>query len=98
MIDATTRSGLADRPRPIWRGSGVGLAATLCAHCTRAPSFDILGSYFPAWLVCLAIAVLLTVLTRALLLRFEIPLAVPVVAYPSLTALFTFAIWLACFR
>jgi hypothetical protein len=65
---------------------------------TRAPSFDVLGSFFPAWLACLALAVLLTAAARWLLLRLRVPLALPVLTYPSLTALFTFALWLSFFR
>lgn len=65
---------------------------------TRAPSFDILGSFFPAWLVCLALALLFTVAVRWLLLRLRIVIALPTLTYPSLTALFTFALWLAFFR
>ncbi|MGA3202663.1 MAG: YtcA family lipoprotein, partial [Bryobacteraceae bacterium] len=45
---------------------------------TRAPSFDILGSFFPAWLVCLAVAVLLTIAVRWLLMRVGIVLWLPV--------------------
>lgn len=65
---------------------------------TRAPSFDILGSFFPAWLVCLALALLLTIATRWLLARVQIELTLPIVTYPSLTALFTLSLWLALFR
>jgi hypothetical protein len=65
---------------------------------TRAPSFDILGSFFPAWLACLAAGLLLTVATRWLLLRLRIVIALPVLTYPSLTALFTLALWLIFFR
>ena len=65
---------------------------------TRAPSFDILGSFFPAWLACLALAVLLTIATRWLLTRVQIELTLPIVTYPSLTALFTLSLWLALFR
>jgi len=64
----------------------------------RAPSFDILGSFFPAWLVCLAIALLLTIGTRWLLTRVSIVLSLPILTYPSLTALFTLSLWLAFFR
>ena len=64
----------------------------------RAPSFDILGSFFPAWLVCLAIALLLTIGTRWLLSRVSIVLSLPILTYPSLTALFTLSLWLAFFR
>jgi hypothetical protein len=77
---------------------GFVLPCSLLAGCARAPSFDILGSYFPAWLVCMTLAVLLTVLVRSLLLRLRIPVAVPIVVYPSLAAVFTFALWLVLFR
>ena len=65
---------------------------------TRAPSFDVLGSFFPAWLACLAIAVLFTMTARYLLLRLQVELARPILTYPSLTALLTFALWLGFFR
>ena len=77
---------------------GLAIAAFLLTSCGRAPSFDILGSFFPAWLVCLALGLLLTVAARWLLLRLHIVIALPVLAYPSLTALFTFGLWLAFFR
>jgi NhaP-type Na+/H+ or K+/H+ antiporter len=76
----------------------LALAAFILTSCGRAPSFDILGSFFPAWLVCLALGLLLTVAARWLLLRLHIVIALPVLTYPSLTALFTFALWLAFFR
>ena len=70
------------------------LAPLLLASCSRAPSFDILGSYFPAWLICLALGVVLTVVVRWLLLRLQIEFVLPIVVYPSLTALFAFGMWL----
>ncbi len=66
--------------------------------CERAPSFDVLGSFFPAWLACLALALLLTAATRWLLSRLGIVIAVPILTYPSMVAMFTFALWLAFFR
>jgi hypothetical protein len=69
----------------------------LLTGCGRAPSFDVVGSFFPAWLFCLAIAIVLTVLARWLLLRFGIVLAPPILIYPSLTAMFGFAVWLIFF-
>jgi fructose-specific phosphotransferase system IIC component len=77
---------------------GLVLASLLLASCTRAPSFDVLGSFFPAWLVCLIVAILLTVLARWLFLRLRLALAPPILIYPSLTALFAFALWLIFFR
>lgn len=73
-------------------------AALPFASCARAPSFDILGSFFPAWLVCLTLAVLLTALARWLLLRLRIAVAFPILVYPGLTAFFTFALWLIFFH
>ena len=70
------------------------LAPLLLASCSRAPSFDILGSYFPAWLICLALGVVLTAVIRWLLLRLQIEFVFPIVVYPSLTALFAFGMWL----
>ena len=65
---------------------------------TRAPSFDILGSFFPAWLACLVLALLLTIGVRWLLMRVGVVLSLPILTYPSLTALFTLSLWLAFFR
>lgn len=73
------------------------LPSLLLASCERAPSFDVVGSFFPAWLFCLAIAIVLVVLARWILLRFGIALAPPIVIYPSLTAMFGFAMWLIFF-
>ena len=77
---------------------GLTLAAFALTGCGRAPSFDILGSFFPAWMVCLALGLLLTVAARWLLLRLHVVIALPILTYPSLTALLTFALWLAFFR
>jgi hypothetical protein len=69
----------------------------LITGCGRAPSFNIVGSYFPAWLLCLVVAVLLTVVSRALLNRY-VEIVWPVLVYPSLTAIFALASWLVLFR
>ena len=70
------------------------------AGCGQAPSFNILGSFFPAWLVCLALGILLAVGTRFLLLavHLEEALSPPIVVYPCLAGLFTFGLWLLFFH
>jgi YtcA family len=65
--------------------------------CSQAPTFDILGSVFPAWLVCLAAGVLLAALTRWLLVGKGIQIRFPLVTYPCLAAVFIFAMWLVFF-
>jgi len=82
----------------IARANFVLMAALFLESCARVPTFDVMGSLFPAWLVCLAAAILLTVAIRWLLMRLRIPLVFPVVIYPSLTAFVTFALWLVFFR
>ena len=76
---------------------GLPLATLSLTSCGRAPSFDILGSFFPAWLICFVVAILLTVLSRELLRR-SVEIVWPIVTYPSLTAFFAFALWLTWFR
>ena len=69
----------------------------LLSGCSRAPSVEVLGSFFPAWLVCFIVAIVLTALVRLALLRLRVKAAFPLLAYPSLAALFTFLLWLIFF-
>jgi len=73
------------------------LAAPLLSSCSRAPSVEVLGSFFPAWLVCFIVAIVLTALVRLALLRLKVKAALPLLVYPSLAALFTFLLWLIFF-
>jgi YtcA family len=75
----------------------VYLVVFLLAGCSRTPSVDILGSFFPAWLVCFATASVLTAFARLILLRLHMKLDLPVLAYPALAALLTFSLWLMFF-
>lgn len=66
----------------------------------RSPSVDIIGSFFPAWMICLVIAVVLTFALRYLLLRLRLESEVGPLAlfYPSLLTLLTSTLWLVWFR
>ena len=72
----------------------------ICTGCGRAPSVDIIGSFFPVWMVCLAIAVILTFVVRYLLLRYKIEHDVGPLAlfYPSSVILLTSLLWLIFYR
>jgi len=74
-------------------------AVLLATGCSRAPSFNILGSFFPAWILCGVIGILLAVAVRLLFVRlkFEQELSPLIVVYPCLAAFFTFLIWLLFF-
>ncbi len=67
--------------------------------CDRAPAFNILGSYFPSWMLCMFVAVVLTVIVRLLVRHFGVENRLePLVAtYPCLTACFAFSTWLLFF-
>ena len=69
------------------------------AGCSRAPSFNILGSFFPAWILCGVIGILLAVAVRILFVRidFEKELSPLILVYPCLAAFFMFSIWLLFF-
>ena len=73
------------------------LAPWLLVGCSRAPSVDILGSFFPGWLVCLVPGIVLTALTHLVLSRLRVKLSFPALVYPSLAALYTLALWLIFF-
>jgi YtcA family len=73
------------------------LGPPLLAGCSRAPSVDILGSFFPAWLFCLILAVLLAAFIRLVMSRLRVKVVLPTLVYPSLAALLTFALWLIFF-
>jgi hypothetical protein len=80
--------------------AGASFAPALLAGCARAPSFNILGSFFPAWIVCGVIGILLAVAVRLFFVRINLEdqLVAPlIVVYPCLTAFFTFTLWLLFF-
>jgi hypothetical protein len=77
----------------------VSAAMFSATGCSRAPSFNILGSFFPAWILCGVIGILLTVGVRILFVRlkFEQELSPLILVYPCLAAFFTFSVWLLFF-
>ncbi len=87
----------------LWRRSTtttVCLAVLLLATgCSRAPSFNILGSFFPAWLLCGIVGIVLAVVTRFIFLRtnFEKELSPLILVYPCLALFYTFTTWLLFF-
>jgi YtcA family len=80
-------------------GAAVLLVLQFAAGCSRAPTFNILGSFFPSWILCGLLGIVLTVVARLVLVRVGIEqhLSPLVLVYPCLTAFFTFTIWLLFF-
>ena len=67
--------------------------------CGRAPSFNILGSFFPAWLICMVIGIALATLVHLLLVRLkrEKLIVWGIITYPCVAALFACILWLVFF-
>jgi hypothetical protein len=53
-----------------------------------------MGSLFPAWLVCIAVGGLLSLIARLILSRLHVSLLFPLLAYPCLAIVITFTVWL----
>ncbi len=81
-------------PRPWW----LAIAAALSAACD--PILNVQGSFFPAWLVCMAVGLVITAICRQLFaaVRLEPHVGPLLLIYPSLWVLLTLLTWLAFYR
>ncbi len=72
----------------------------LLTGCSRAPSFSIVGSYFPAWLLCIVAGVTMSAITNWILTRYKLDKLIvwPVLIYPCLAAFFACTLWLMFFN
>ena len=80
-----------------------GLASALVlalTGCSRSPSFNVLGSYFPSWLACMVASILVTALIRFGLNRLQWEQQVPALPlfYFSIALLIACLIWLITFE
>ena len=75
------------------------VAALLLSGCGRAPSFNILGSYFPAWLLCILVGIAVASLVSFWLDKIQMPQLIywTILVYPCLAATVAFTIWLLLF-
>jgi len=74
--------------------------ALFLAGCAHSPTLDVLGSYFPAWMVCIVLGLVLTVIARQLLIAFKLNahLRLAGLVYVCLTVLWTLFAWLVWFK
>jgi hypothetical protein len=66
----------------------------------RAPTVDIMGSFFPIWMFCIIGGIVLTLLFRFLLVhaRLDEEIGPRVIVYPGMATLIACAIWLVWFQ
>jgi hypothetical protein len=64
--------------------------------CSASPSRNILGSYFPTWMVCALLGIVFVIVIRIALVKTGVDavLPAPVVVYLCLWTAATLAIWL----
>ncbi len=77
-----------------------GLLLSGCQSDDHAPTVDVLGSYFPAWVVCIVTGLGLTLITRQILIGLKVnshlrPIAL---VYLCLMIFYTLSVWLLFFR
>ena len=77
-----------------------GLMLAGCREDDHSPTVDVLGSYFPAWLVCIIIGIVLTLIARQLFIGFKLDnyLRPAPLFYLGLAVSFTLSLWLMFFR
>lgn len=82
-----------------WVGR-MGVVVAMAAAVGCAPVLNVQGSFFPAWMVCLLLGVVLTVAVRQLLVaaNLEPYLGPPLLVWPSLGLLMTMLTWLVLYR
>ena len=67
--------------------------------CGVSPTVNVLGSFFPAWLISIVVGVVLTVVVRRVLVAAGVgtDLGPAALVYPCLVGLLTLATWLVVF-
>ena len=75
-------------------------ASLLMTGCGRAPAINIIGSFLPAWMICLTAGVILAFTARSVLLRYRLEPEVGPLAlfYPCVVIFMTCLLWLIFFH
>ena len=85
------------------RGGALGVwqvaIALPVAGCNYAPTMDLFGSYFPAWMLCAAVGIVAAVIVRQLLAVAGISdyVVAPLLTYVGLALSATLVTWLLWF-
>ena len=75
------------------------LAALLLAGCSTSPAQNVLGSFFPAWMLCAAAGIVIAVIMRQLLGAVGVNqnLIAPPLTYLCIAVSGTLVVWLLWF-
>jgi hypothetical protein len=77
--------------------AALGIAPLTLTGCSGAPALNILGSYFPSWMLCVLAGIGGTIVVHQGLAAVGIDKALPapLLVYLAFTVFFAFAAWLA---
>ena len=72
----------------------------LCGCQERVPSVNVLGAFFPAWMLCIIVGITLALLARELFNAVGLSpwIGPPAVVYPALAVGAMFATWIVLFQ
>jgi len=93
---AAPRSFRGRRP---WRAAAA-LGLIFLTGCRGAPSINVLGSFFPGWMLCMGLGVIGTLLLRQVFIKTNLDENLPLrgVVYFCLWVFITLISWLLFFR
>jgi YtcA family len=98
---AAGNSRLVRRGKPYWTTRNLWqVAITLVVSgCSHSPTMDLLGSYFPAWMLCVGIGILAAVIIRQILALAGIHeyVVAPLLTYAAFAVSATLLAWLLWF-
>ncbi len=82
-----------------WARAGIGslgCAVLILSGCSSAPSRNILGSYFPSWMICALVGMGATIALKVVLAKLGIDAEVPapVVTYLAFATAVSLGMWL----
>jgi YtcA family len=83
-----------------WRACIVASSFTLSGCDQRVPSINVLGAFFPAWMLCIIAGIVAAVIARHVLTAIGLDpwLGPRAVVYPALALSFMLATWIAFFQ
>jgi YtcA family len=85
---------------PFWRVAVVASSLALGGCGERVPSINVLGAFFPAWMLCIIAGIVLTVVAWKVLAAIGLDpwLGPRGVVYPALALAFMLVTWIAFFQ
>ena len=68
--------------------------------CAYSPTVDVVGSYFPAWMMCIILGLISTIVVRLLLIELGIHahLRLRPLVFSCVAIFFILAVWLVFFK